>query len=175
MISLLGALLGLVGAILPELVKMFQDRQDKRHELALLEMQMQAAEKQHTHRMQEIETKADIAEIRVLHKNYNVGVRWVDALNGTVRPVIAYAFFLLYAAMKGMQAWAVFYTYDMPLLEALPYVWTVEDQGIFAGIIAFYFGQRGMRVAQSETPVYSPRLPKGARPVDESAGLPWRG
>ncbi|MFO1242038.1 MAG: hypothetical protein U1E36_02395 [Rickettsiales bacterium] len=37
---------------------------------------------------------ADIAESRALYQTYNTGIRWVDTLNGTVRPVIAYNFFL---------------------------------------------------------------------------------
>jgi hypothetical protein len=62
------------------------------------------------------------------------GIRWVDALNGTVRPVIAYSFFILYALVKGMQ-----FSAGLPWL-----LWTEEDQAIFAGIISFYFGQRAM-------------------------------
>ncbi len=77
---------------------------------------------------------ADIAESRALYKTYNTGIKWVDVLNGTVRPVIAYSFFILYAVIKAMQ-----FSADLPWL-----LWTVEDQAIFAGIISFYFGQRAM-------------------------------
>jgi len=56
------------------------------------------------------------------------------ALNGTVRPVIAYSFFALYASVKAIQ-----FSANLPWL-----LWTAEDQAIFAGIISFYFGQRAM-------------------------------
>ncbi|MBN8531560.1 MAG: hypothetical protein J0L97_06855 [Alphaproteobacteria bacterium] len=95
---------------------------------------MQQQAQGHANRLEEIQTQADIAESRALYRTYNTGIRWVDALNGTVRPVIAYAFFLLYAVVKAMQ-----FSADLPWL-----LWTEEDQAIFAGIISFYFGQRAM-------------------------------
>ncbi|MBL0320122.1 MAG: hypothetical protein IPP74_12675 [Alphaproteobacteria bacterium] len=100
---------------------------------------MQQQAQGHVNRLEEIQVNADIAESQALYKTYNVGIRWVDALNGTVRPVIAYSFFILYAAVKVMQ-----FSADMPWL-----LWTAEDQAIFAGIISFYFGQRAMAKLRS--------------------------
>jgi hypothetical protein len=88
----------------------------------------------HANRLEEIHVEADIAESRALYRTYNTGIRWVDALNGTVRPVIAYSFFILYASVKIMH-----FSADLPWL-----LWSEEDQAIFAGIISFYFGQRAM-------------------------------
>jgi len=66
----------------------------------------------------------------------------VDALNGTVRPVLAYSFFLLYGAVKYAQITMLLDSIN--LLEAFPLIWQDEDQTIFAGIISFYFGARAM-------------------------------
>ena len=90
-------------------------------------------------RLEEIQLNADIAESQALYRTYSTGIRWVDALNGTVRPVIAYSFFILYALVKVMQ-----FSADLPWL-----LWTAEDQAIFAGIISFYFGQRAMSKLRS--------------------------
>lgn len=134
MITVLGSLLGFLSAAFPDFLKLFRDEQDRKHELKILEMQMQQQAQGHMNRLEEIQVNADIAESQALYKTYNTNIGWVDALNGTVRPVIAYAFFLLYAVVKAMQ-----FSADMPWL-----LWTVEDQAIFAGIISFYFGQRAM-------------------------------
>ncbi len=134
MMTLLGSLLGFISAAFPDLLKLFRDAQDRKHELTILEMQMAQQAQGHTNRLEEIHVEADIAESRALYKTYNTGIRWVDALNGTVRPVIAYSFFILYAVVKIMQ-----FSADLPWL-----LWTAEDQAIFAGIISFYFGQRAM-------------------------------
>ena len=134
MITLLGSLLGFISAAFPDLLKIWRDAADRKHELAILQMQMEQQKQGHTNRLEEINVQADIAESRALYKTYNTGIRWVDALNGTVRPVIAYSFFILYAAVKMMQ-----FSADLPWL-----LWAEEDQAIFAGIISFYFGQRAM-------------------------------
>ncbi len=134
MITLLGALIGFISSAFPDLLKIWRDAADRKHELAILQMQMEQQRQGHTNRLEEINVQADIAESRALYKTYNTGIKWVDALNGTVRPVIAYSFFILYAVVKAMQ-----FSVDLPWL-----LWTAEDQAIFAGIISFYFGQRAM-------------------------------
>jgi hypothetical protein len=134
MITLLGSLLGFFSAAFPDLLKLFRDAQDRKHELKILEMQMEQQRQGHSQRLEEIGIQADIAESQALYKTYHTGIRWVDALNGTVRPVIAYSFFLLYTSVKIMH-----FSADMPWL-----LWSEEDQAIFAGIISFYFGQRAM-------------------------------
>ena len=56
----------------------------------------------HQQRLEEIEVQADIVESKALYKHDRpVGVAWVDSLRASVRPVITYAFFLLFAAVKG--------------------------------------------------------------------------
>ena len=134
MITLIGALLGFISSAFPDLLKIWRDAADRKHELAILQMQMEQQRQGHTHRLEEINVQADIAESRALYKTYHTGIKWVDALNGTVRPVIAYSFFILYAVVKAMQ-----FSADLPWL-----LWTAEDQAIFAGSISFYFGQRAM-------------------------------
>ena len=134
MITLLGSLLGFISSTFPDLLKLFRDSADKQHEITLLKMQMEFQAQGHQERLEAINTNADITESAALYKTYTTGISWVDALNGTVRPVIAYSFFILYAAVKIMH-----YSADLPWL-----LWTEDDRAIFAGIISFYFGQRAM-------------------------------
>src|SRR3990167_4694345 len=103
MITLLGSLLGFLSAGVPAFLKLFPDSQDNKHELKILEMQMEQQRLGHSNRLEEIQINADIADSRAIYKTYNTGIRWVDALNGTVRPVISYSFFMLYTAVKAMQ------------------------------------------------------------------------
>ena len=142
MMTLLASLLGFVSSAFPDLLKLWRDAADRKHELTILRMQMEQQAQGHQQRLEEISVHADIAESRALYKTFYSGIKWVDALNGTVRPVLAYAFFLLYFTIKCMQ----FAVVDManPLPWHLDMLWSVEDQAIFAGIISFYFGQRAM-------------------------------
>jgi len=145
MITLLGALLGFLGSAFPEFLKLWKDASDKKHEITLLQLQMQLQAQGHTERLEEISAQADITESAALYKTYTTGISWVDALNGTVRPVIAYAFFVLYATVKFMAYAAVANYPAVPFVVLHDALWTQDDAAIFAGIMAFYFGQRGMR------------------------------
>lgn len=159
MIALLGAILGFVGSVVPDLLKILQDKRDKAHELKILELQRELQAQGHSERMAEIDAKADIAEAKALYTTWNtqaqtlenadgsqrLGVFWVDALNGTVRPVLAYGFFLLYATVKFLQ-WQMMP--DVLLPWHLQTLWGDEDRAIFSAIIAFYFGARAMKAAR---------------------------
>ena len=144
MITLLGSLLGFISSTFPDLLKLFRDASDKKHEITLLQMQMDFQAQGHQERLDEINTNADIAESEALYKTYTTGISWVDALNGTVRPVIAYAFFVLYAAVKLLSYAAVVHDASVPFVVLHDTLWTEDDGAIFAGIISFYFGQRAM-------------------------------
>lgn len=134
MMTLLGALLGFFGAAFPELMKLFREKSDKVHELAIMDRQMEMQKAGYAQKLEAIDRLSDVAEMKILHQGVATGLFWVDALNGTVRPVLAYGFFLLYAYIKVTQAihtpWAL---------------WGEEDQAIFASIMSFYFGHRAMR------------------------------
>ncbi len=144
MITLLGSLLGFISSTFPSLLKLWQDKSDKQHEITLLKMQMDQQAQGHTERLEEINAQADITESQALYNTYTTGIGWVDALNGTVRPVIAYAFFGLYALVKLLSYDAVANFSAVPFVVLHDTLWTEDDAAIFAGIISFYFGQRAM-------------------------------
>ena len=150
MITLLGSLLGFITSTFPSLVKMWQDASDKKHELDVLQLQMQMQAQGAQQQLQEINAQADIAESAALYKTYTTGITWVDALNGTVRPVIAYAFFLLYAIVKLLSYMAIATSPAVPFVVVHDTLWSENDAAIFAGIISFYFGARAMQKLTSK-------------------------
>ena len=64
----------------------------------------------------------------------------VDAVNGLVRPVLAYSFFIMYMVVKYLQYAAISRTSHV--IEYVEIIWSTDDQAIFAGIISFYYEQR---------------------------------
>ena len=140
MLPLIGAIVGLFSGALPEAMKYFKQRQDNAHELKVMELQMQVQAQGHTERLEEINTQADIADSQALYKAAEqkiTGVRWADAtitlLISSVRPVITYAFFGLYAAVKLSM-------YQGSMAE----LWTEMDMAVFSTLISFWFGSRSM-------------------------------
>ncbi len=145
MSALLGSLFGFLSAIFPEFLKMFRDHQDRKHELAILDRQIESQKLGHTQRLEEIQVVQDSLETQSLYTTYTTHIDWVDALNGTVRPIIAYAFFALYAAVKLFAYIALPTLQTVPLAIIYDTLWTQDDAAIFAGILSFYFGQRAIQ------------------------------
>jgi hypothetical protein len=147
---ILSTLIGFLTSGIPHFLSFFQDRQDKKHELEMARLQIEAQSKVQTAKLAEIELKADIADSQAVGarvQQSTVGVKWVDAWNGTVRPFYAYAFFTLYAIVKVAQ-YQLLLTPSLPWQEPLTYsaalvaIWGEEDMALFASIVTFFFGNR---------------------------------
>lgn len=169
---ILSFLSGVVGPMLPELLKYFRQKQDNLHELAMLEARMKYAQYEHMWRMEEINVKADITETQVLHgKQNSFGVQLLDAsqkwadsqwgkwlvtpafyffafldfLNGMVRPVIAYAAFGFYMAYKLALYEIALRSNDSAM--AVLQTWGENDWAVLMTVIGFFFGQRMVKAA----------------------------
>lgn len=145
MLTLLGSLLGFIGSLVPDILKFFREKSDRMHELKIMDRQMEVMKIKHTHALEEIRHMQDVAETRALYQYpMPMGVRWVDALSGSVRPVITYAFFILYWVVKLGHI-----IFLLPLVgkfdfALLPHIWHEEDQALFAAVMSFWFGQRAL-------------------------------
>jgi len=142
MITLLASFSGFFGALFPQIIKYLFDRNDKKHELEVLKLQLDASKGSRKSKLEAAQINLDAVEIKHLYSTYKSGINWVDALNASVRPVIAYGFFIIYAVVKILQYQAL--AGDLSDIELYEALWTLEDQAIFAGIISFYYGQRAI-------------------------------
>ena len=91
MLTLLGSLLGFATSAVPDIMSLFRERADRRHELAVLDRQMEQMRLGHNQRLEEIEVNADIAESKALYRHdaaLGGSSRWVDGLRASVRPLI---------------------------------------------------------------------------------------
>ena len=64
---------------------------------------------------------------------------WVDAFAASVRPVITYAFFVMYIGLKIYVA-----TQSLNILD----IWTEQDEIVFATLMSFWFGTRTLNGKQ---------------------------
>jgi len=140
MITLLASLTGFITSIIPELLKLFKDAKDKQHQLNILDKQIKYGKRGEAKLLENIKLTNDIPEITALYSTYKSGIFWVDMLNSSVRPLLAYSFFIMYAAAKFIQYKTISKSSD--IMDYLSIIWNVDDQAIFASIISFYFGQR---------------------------------
>jgi hypothetical protein len=143
MITLLASIAGFISSIIPEFIKYFKDINDKKHELNILDRQIEYNKANASRTLEEIHVSREILEQASLYSTYTTDIKWVDMLNGSVRPVLAYSFFFMYMTVKYLQYKAI--SASAHLIEHLNVIWNVDDQAIFAGVISFYYGQRTFR------------------------------
>lgn len=167
MITLFSTLISFLAGGLPKLLDFFQDRADKKQEMALaqlqtaheLEMRKQGFEAQQ--RTEEIrldqiqqQSAADItqstiqaqqAEMQALYAHdmsLNEGTStWVKNFRALVRPIITYGFFFLLVFVDAGLFW---YGWNKgeDFTQLANMLWDDETQALFASIIAFHFGGR---------------------------------
>jgi hypothetical protein len=167
MLTLFSSLISFLMGGLPKILELFQDRADKKHELALAQLQIQrelemrklgfeAQERvEHIKSEQlEMETKsndkqaligAQQAEMQAIYAHdtsLNEGTStWMKNLRASVRPVITYGFFLLLVGIDCALIWHGFNS-SVSFAEMANQLWDDETQALFASIIAFHFGGR---------------------------------
>jgi hypothetical protein len=148
MLSLLGSLLGFGTSFLPKVMDFFQDRSDKKHELAVMEVQIRQQKELADQKLEMVNVEADVREMESLHKSMQpTGVAFIDGLRGSVRPVITYAFFGLFIFVE-VSAYLALTSQGVSGLDAANAVWSEETSALFAAVISFWFGGRAISRAR---------------------------
>jgi hypothetical protein len=152
---------------LPKLLEFFQDRNDKKHELALAQMQIERelelrkagfeaqerVEQIHTQQL-ELETNAktnenlvnaQVAEMNAIYKHdesLQEGTsQWMKDLRAGVRSFITLGFFFLLVFVDvGLFIYGYNKGIEFPQLAEK--LWDSNTQALFASIVAFHFGGR---------------------------------
>ena len=145
--TLLGGLLGGVFRLAPEVLKWFDRKSERGHELAMQDKALEFDRLRGAQKMAEIGAAADAAwntgAIEALRDavrthGEKTGVRWADALSISVRPVITYWFMGLYCAAK-TAAFVGAMTAGVGWSAAVLQAWTEADQALWAGVLNFWF------------------------------------
>lgn len=150
MLSLLGSLLGFAGSAVPAITDHFASKEDRKHELDKMRMQAELRKEGYDFDLQIHDAMgADNEHQRLIDHDISInkGTGFISGLQKSVRPVITYAFFGLFA------------TIEITLLidaidkgtefnEAIQLLWDDDTKAIFAAIISFWFGSRAIEKAR---------------------------
>ena len=145
--GILGSLIGGGFRLAPEILKFFDRKNERAHEVAMLDKQVEADKVRGAQRERELHLEAQITQLSeglsalreaLVGQFQKTGIAFIDALNVSVRPVITYAFFLLYSAVKVATFVAVVQA-GAGWGEAVKAVWTEADMTLWCGILNFYF------------------------------------
>lgn len=143
MISLIAGLSGFLTSFVPEILKIFRERQDNKQELAILQLQAQIAKDTANQKLEAIKTNADIQETTIIHQNQTTNIKIVEAIAALVRPTIALSYLALYAFLKVIILYFLYKNgFNIDLAQGL---WNSEDQATYSAVIGYYFGNRSIQ------------------------------
>lgn len=147
---LLGAIIGIVGGLLPEVIKFFKDRQEHKQQLELLEMQLKYQQQmtelkiQEAKALSEVELDKAVYSQPIMTEFKQTGTVWLDALQiignlyvMTTRPTLSYLLVVCWIIVK-IALWQSL----GGQFTQLPQVWTDIDGDFVASVIAFWFSGR---------------------------------
>lgn len=159
MMTMLSTFLSFLAGGLPKILDFFQDKQDKRHELAILSMQkekeleMAARGFQSQERIEEIKTEQVAMQTQAQERSalyahdMEIGKgasQWIVNLRASVRPVVTYIFVLELVVLNATGVWYAYST-GIPFAVAMDNVFGEDEMLILSSIIAFWFGTQAFK------------------------------
>jgi hypothetical protein len=143
--TLLGGLFGGLLRLAPEAFKLFDRANERKHELALLNAEMEFAKVKGEIAMRQVEAAMAVEELDAIGKAFNEQSRtataagWlVAAVSALVRPLITYAFVGAYFAVK-LATYLLALQQGGDWREVVINLWTQDDVTILFMVISFWF------------------------------------
>lgn len=144
--GLLGSVLGFGGSVVPAITDHFKTKANNKFELQKMEKMAELRAAGFDHEMKMFETQAaDNEHARLIDHDISInqGTGFIAGLQKSVRPIITYCFFGLFAVievtllMEALEKGTDF-------SEAINILWDDDTKAIFAAIISFWFGSRAI-------------------------------
>ena len=140
MLSLVGSVLGFGTSFLPKVLGYFEEKRDQKHELQMMDKQLEQQLQIGKQKMQMMNIDADIRETETLHKEHasitSKSSQWCVNLSASVRPIITYCLFIEFAILT------LSVNMDWITSEQYKMIWNAEFQAVWAAVVSFWFGQR---------------------------------
>lgn len=143
--SLLGSGLGGLLRIAPELLKFFDRKNERAHELRMLQAEMDFAKLRGEIALRQTEATMTVAELGAMAEalkeqgaTAQAAGRWVAALSALVRPLVTYWFVGLYSAHK-IAAMIMAREQAGSWRDVLLSAWTEQDWTVLSMILTFWF------------------------------------
>ena len=157
-LSLLGGGIGGLLRFVPEFMKFFSDKNDRDHEFRMSQLQLQIDQARSAQAIDLVHAQSQAAELSgqmqayveaIKGQSQLTGVKWVDAVNATVRPFITYWWMILFTVYK-VATISVAWSTTITLADFASKIWTDNDWGILSMILGFWFVDRAIRKSQGK-------------------------
>ena len=150
--GILGSLLGGIFRLAPEVIKYFDKKNERQHELAMFDKQCDLEKVRGQIKLEEIGAQRDMAVDVGVMDAFKAAIDqqtemakaaggWVASLSASVRPVMTYYLLVLYGVAK-TAAILLAYFAGQPMLEVLKSAWTVDDMALLSGVVNYWILDR---------------------------------
>ncbi len=141
MFALVGAVFGFLGSGLPSILDYFRAVKDNEHELNLIDKQIEFRKMNIGAELKEADMANQMAQMQMAYQASMVssGSKWIDALNGLIRPTITITFLSVYIFVKLPLIYMQFNNFETG--HMVHGLWTDHDNTILGMIIGFFFGK----------------------------------
>ena len=159
MMTMVSTFLSFLAGGLPKILSLVQDRQDKKHELALVSAQKErelalaergfiAQARVEEIKLEQIQTQTAGEERQALYQHdIEIGKgasQWMINLRASVRPVVTYIFVLELVAVNVAGFWYAWQT-QVPFDGVLEKIFSDDEMQILSSIVAFWFGTQAFK------------------------------
>ena len=152
--TLLGTLFGGLFRMTPEVLK-WMDRKDERaHELAMFDKQLEADKLKGDQQLAQINAQADAsigaAEVNAIieatrAQAMQTGIKWVDAFNAIIRPLLALQWLIVLWPAVVIAGFALAVQTGADPLVALKAAFGVDEKAMAASVASFWLVDRSLR------------------------------
>lgn len=150
--GILGSVLGGVFRLVPEVIKYFDKKNERQHELLMFDKQCDLEKVRGQIKLEEIGAQRDMAVDVGVMDAFKAAIDqqtemakaaggWVASLSASVRPVMTYYLLVLYGVAK-TAAILLAYFAGQPMLEVLKSAWTVDDMALLSGVVNYWILDR---------------------------------
>jgi len=146
--TLLGGVFGGLLRLAPEALKFFDSKNERKHELAMLEAEMKFAQVKGEIAMRQTEAQMQVAEISAMTEaikeqsaTAQAAGKFVSAISALVRPLVTYIFVLLYVSVK-IVGYSLAVAQGGDWKELLMSSWTDDDMSTMSMLLTFWFTGR---------------------------------
>lgn len=148
--SLIGTLFGGIFRLVPELFKLYERKDERKHELAMFDMQLKADELKVKQAEIQQQTQIELADITALIEGtkaqaQQTGVKWVDGLNGLIRPLLALQWLIVLYPGVVVASFLMAVQAGISPLEAIQQCFGTEEKAMAASIASFWLVDRSLR------------------------------
>ena len=148
--GLLGSIFGGLFRLAPEILKFFDKKYERTHELDMFKIQTDLEKMRGEFRMEDRYVDHSVAQLDAISeafkqqgKEASASYKWVSAASALVRPSVTYILFGFYIVFK-MSMVGMAWDSNVSWYDMVPIMWTGEDFGMLNMILTFWFVGRAI-------------------------------